>query len=114
MTTRVRSALARGTASQAAADLAAQLQSAGEPPALLLAFGSMQQPLDILLPELTARFVGSVVLGASTAGEFTERGDTKDAACALAITGDYRIFAERHYRGARSGIDTNGGEGRAR
>jgi methyl-accepting chemotaxis protein len=93
MTTRVRSALARGTASQAAAELAAQLQSAGEAPALLLAFGSMQQPLDILLPELAARFPGSAVLGASTAGEFTERGDTKDAACALAVSGDYRVYA---------------------
>lgn len=95
MTTRVRSALARGTASQAAAELATQLQAsgAGETPALIFAFGSLQQPLDILLPELAARFPGSAVLGATTAGEFTERGDTKEAACALALSGDYRVFA---------------------
>jgi methyl-accepting chemotaxis protein len=95
MTTRVRSALARGTASQAAAELASQLQpsGSGETPALIFAFGSLQQPLDILLPELAARFPGSTVLGASTAGEFTERGDTKDAACALALSGEYRVFA---------------------
>jgi methyl-accepting chemotaxis protein len=95
MTTRVRSALARGTASQAAAELASQLQpsGSGEAPALIFAFGSLQQPLDIMLPELAARFPGSTVLGASTAGEFTERGDTKDAACALALSGDYRVFA---------------------
>jgi methyl-accepting chemotaxis protein len=95
MKTRVRSALARGTASQAAAELASQLQPAGsgDTPALIFAFGSLQQPLDIMLPELAARFPGSAVLGASTAGEFTERGDTKDAACALALSGDYRVFA---------------------
>jgi methyl-accepting chemotaxis protein len=95
MTTRVRSALARGTASQAAAALASQLQpsGSGETPALIFAFASLQQPLDIMLPELAARFPRSAVLGASTAGEFTERGDTKDAACALALSGDYRVFA---------------------
>jgi methyl-accepting chemotaxis protein len=92
MKTRVRSALARGTASQAAAELAAQLGT-GDAPVLLFAFGSLQQPLDILLPELASRFPGCTVLGASTAGEFTERGDTKDAACALAVSGDYKVFA---------------------
>jgi methyl-accepting chemotaxis protein len=95
MITRVTSALARGSASQVAADLATQLRKSDHDPApaIVFVFSSREQPLELLLPDLAARFPESAVIGASTAGEFTERGDTKAAACALAVTGDYRVFA---------------------
>lgn len=65
----------------------------GSPPALLLVFASMKQPLDAVLPALSKAFPDSVTLGASTAGEFTESGDTKDALCVVAVAGDFRIVA---------------------
>jgi methyl-accepting chemotaxis protein len=38
-------------------------------------------------------FPSSVVLGASTAGEFTELGDRKNATAVLALAGDYKVYA---------------------
>jgi methyl-accepting chemotaxis protein len=67
--------------------------SEGGSPALIFVFSSLKQPLDIVLPELSARFPESCVIGASTAGEFTESGNTKDATCVLAVRGDYRVFS---------------------
>lgn len=57
----------------------------------MFVFASTSQPLRELLPLMAKRFPNTVVLGASTAGEFTERGDTKAATCALAVVGDYRV-----------------------
>jgi methyl-accepting chemotaxis protein len=42
---------------------------------------------------LTQEFAGATVLGASTAGEFTEQGDVKHAVSAFAVAGDYKVFA---------------------
>lgn len=74
----------------------------GATPALLFVFPSMKQPLSEVLPALSARFPDSVTLGASTAGEFTEAGDTKNTLCVVAIAGDYRVFA-----GVGTGVSTD-------
>lgn len=93
--TAVATALAGGTAADAARQLADEIdrQLAGRRPVLILAFASTQQPLGELLPGLVRRFPATPVLGASTAGEFTERGDRKGTAAVFALAGDYRVYA---------------------
>lgn len=93
--TAVATALAGGTAAEAATQLADEIdrQLAGRQPVLILAFASTQQPLGELLPALRQRFPATPVLGASTAGEFTERGDRKGTAAVFALAGDYRVYA---------------------
>ncbi len=87
------SAVTAAKCPQAAVELAEELQKqlGSVAPALMFVFASTSQPLSELLPLMAAKFPNTAVLGASTAGEFTERGDTKAAACALAIVGDYRV-----------------------
>lgn len=77
-----------------ARDLGGRLhdQLAGERASLVVVFGSTEQPLNELLPGLSASFDGAVVLGVSTAGEFTEREESSGATSAFAIAGDYRVF----------------------
>lgn len=93
--TQVATALAGGTAADAAERLAdaIELQLGARRPVLVLAFASTRQPLPELLPALYQRFPTAVVLGASTAGEFTERGDQKGTTAVFALAGDYRIYA---------------------
>jgi methyl-accepting chemotaxis protein len=95
METRVATSSASGDTKSAAtkviADIRAQLR--GSSPALVLVFASTAQPLGDLTAELGPAFPGAVVLGSSTAGEFTERGDTKGSVAAFALAGDYKIFA---------------------
>lgn len=95
METRIATAIATGSAAEAAESLGREVatQLGGAAPALLLVFGSTAQPLSELMPPLAARFPGARVLGASTAGEFTERGDKKGAAALFAVHGDFKIFA---------------------
>lgn len=99
--TKVATAIATGEAEQVAATLIAKVkQDLGDAtPVLLMAFASTKQPLSELMPLLTAAFPRSTVLGASTAGEFTERGDAKGSTALFALSGDYRIFA-----GAATGL----------
>jgi methyl-accepting chemotaxis protein len=47
----------------------------------------------MVMARLSAGFPGAVALGASTAGEFTERGDAKGSVSVLAVAGDFRVFA---------------------
>lgn len=93
--THVVTASATGTASEAAAKLVADLKRdlAGQAPALVMVFASTQQPLGEVAAPLAAAFTGAQVLGASTAGEFTERGETKGAVCAVAIAGAFKVYA---------------------
>jgi methyl-accepting chemotaxis protein len=79
----------------AGAHLVDQLMRAldGHTPALIMAFASTEQPLGQVANILSDSFAGTTVLGASTAGEFTERGDTKGAVCAIAVTGELKVFA---------------------
>lgn len=93
MTTRFCSAAAQGTGTEAGAALADNLGKAlaGDEPQLVLVFASTTQPLADVSSALTARFPNAAVLGASTAGEFTERGDGKQGVVACAISGGLRV-----------------------
>jgi len=95
METHVVTASATGTAASAARELIAELKRglAGEEPALVMVFASTEQPLGEVAGVVNEAFAGSQVLGASTAGEFTERGDTKGAVCAVAIAGAFKVYA---------------------
>lgn len=100
MSTKVAVALEKGSAAEAGRALAEQIgsQLAGRAPALVTLFPSPTQPLaDVMaafraalpLPEGAA---APVVLGASTAGEFTHQGDASGAVSAFAVAGDFRVF----------------------
>lgn len=93
MTTRIATCTASGgigdVVKRLTHDLAARLE--GQEPELVLVFASTEQPLEHLLPELSKKFKN--VIGSSTAGEFTQDGDTKGAVAAIAIAGDYKVFS---------------------
>ena len=93
--THVITASATGSAPTAAASLVAELKRSlnGEEPALVMVFASTAQPLGEVSKIMSEAFSTSQVLGASTAGEFTERGDTKGAVCAVAIAGAFKVYA---------------------
>lgn len=95
MATKLVTAIAQGTASGAADSLVKDLLAGlgGEQPALLVLFPSTKQPLGEIAARVAAAFPDAAVLGASTAGEFTERGDAKGAAVACAVAGDYLVHA---------------------
>jgi methyl-accepting chemotaxis protein len=95
MKTHIATASAGGAGEKAAQDLITQLerQLGAEQPKLVMLFASVAQPLEVLVPHLRRRFEGAVLLGSSTAGEFTEAGDTTHCAAAFALAGDYRVFA---------------------
>ncbi len=94
MKTQIATALASGSASDAASALARELRAklAGTQPTLVVAFASTSQPLDALIAKLESEFRGATCIGASTAGEFTEERDSKGSAAAFALAGDYKIF----------------------
>lgn len=95
MKTTIATAAAQGSAADAASALERELKNklGGAKPALVMAFASTEQPLETLAPRLTEHFGGAVVLCASTAGEFTERGDAKKSVSAVAIAGDFQVRA---------------------
>lgn len=90
----VATSLAKGSAQEAAASLeaAVHLQLGAHAPKLVLVFASTAQPLDTVVAALAPSFAGAIVLGASTAGEFTEKGDAKGSTSIFAIAGDYQVF----------------------
>jgi hypothetical protein len=95
MKTQIATALASGSANDAAAELGRHVRAtlAGAEPKLLIAFGSTSQPLGELAGRLATEFPDAVLIGSSTAGEFTEERDAKGAAALFALAGDYRVFA---------------------
>ncbi len=68
-------------------------QLGGTPPVLVTVFASTSQPLGEVVQYLAAELPGVTILGASTAGEFTEKGDAKSSISAFALAGDYKVFA---------------------
>jgi len=94
MSTRVVTASATGAAMIAGAYLVEQLKRGldGLTPAFIMTFASTDQPLGQVATTLEEAFKGSTILGASTAGEFTERGDTKGAVCAIAVAGELKVY----------------------
>ncbi len=95
MQTHVVTASATGSAAAAAERIAAELKKGlgSEEPALVMVFASTGQPLPEVAPIVSRAFAGATVLGASTAGEFTEQGDTKGAVSAIAVSGAFKVFA---------------------
>ncbi len=95
MTTQIATALADGSADRAVASLIAEAKGTlgGASPALVVAFASTAQPLAEVMAPLADAFRDTILVGASTAGEFTERGDAKHSTSLFAVAGDFRVFA---------------------
>src|SRR5919197_5063196 len=93
MKTHVATSLAHGSSMQAVGSLSADLREklAGSSPVLLLAFASTKQSLPEVTGGLKREFPGARVLGASTAGEFTEAGDAKGSVSVFALAGDFKV-----------------------
>jgi methyl-accepting chemotaxis protein len=93
METRIATAMTQGKAAEAAPKLLSALEAQLGPskPALVMAFASTAQPLSELMPLLAAKLPGVPLLGASTAGEFTEKGDAKSSVSLFAVSGDYQV-----------------------
>lgn len=87
------SALAHGSVDELASALTTSLSTglAGTSPRFIVVFASPVQPVGDVVAKVAASFPDAKVIGASTAGEFTERGDAKGAACAFALAGDLTI-----------------------
>ena len=102
--TKVITTLAEGNTQDCAHQILAALtdQAPGRHPALLMVFASPSQPLAELLPVLSAAFPQTSVLGASSAGEFTEKGDIQGGVSAFALFGDFEVRA-----GLGSGLKAN-------
>ncbi len=95
MPTRIATAIARGAPAAAASKLKEELfaKLEGAPPVLVVVFASTEQPLAEIVRTLAPAVGSALLLGASTAGEFTEKGDAKGSVCAFALAGDYKVFA---------------------
>jgi methyl-accepting chemotaxis protein len=65
----------------------------GRDPALVILFASIQKPLSTYQPLVQKAFPKATVLGVSTAGEFTEEGDTQGEVALWAIAGDLAVEA---------------------
>jgi len=102
--TTVATALAKGTVDSVARELVETLRTGlyGAEPQLVLVFASPEQPLSSLAPLVAKQFPTATLLGASTAGEFTESRVEKNSTAAIAVAGDYRICA-----GMGCGLKTN-------
>jgi methyl-accepting chemotaxis protein len=95
METRVATASASGGTKEAVDKITAELRGklGDAKPVLVVAFASMSQPLGELVKALAPAFPAAAMLGSTTAGEFTERGDTKSSVAAFALAGDFKVFA---------------------
>lgn len=91
--TKVGTAISDGDAEAAVASCIASLegQLGGRAPSLVIAFASVAQPLEVVMPALAAKWPNACALGTSTAGEFTEEGDRKSALAVAAVAGDFVI-----------------------
>lgn len=95
MTNRTASALAKGDAASASDEIVKTLRARleGANPVLVTFFASTKQPLGEVAGRVAGAFPDAVVVGASTAGEFTETGDSKGSVAAFALAGDFRAYA---------------------
>ena len=93
MGSQVVTAIAQGDAEPAAASLITRLREgfAGKEPCFIALFTSTKQPLEEMAPRVARAFPGATLVGSSTAGEFTEHGDSKSAASVFAVAGDYHV-----------------------
>jgi len=87
-------ARATGTAREATEKALSDISAAlSKPPRFDMAFASTSQPLQEVLTVARARLPGAVVMGCSTAGEFTETGDAKGSVSFFAVAGDIEAHA---------------------
>jgi methyl-accepting chemotaxis protein len=91
----VATSLAKGSADEASAAITGDLRKklGASRPSFVLAMASTKQPLGTVATALVGSFPGVPIFGASTAGEFTEQGDAKGSVAAIAVSGDYKVFA---------------------
>ncbi|MGH1346988.1 MAG: FIST signal transduction protein [Nannocystales bacterium] len=91
--TEIRTALAQGPT--AITDLLAQLSPAenAQPPVLVSVFASAVFPLQDVLASVQQAWPTATVIGASSAGEFSESQETGKAISAWAIWGDFEVQA---------------------
>lgn len=80
-------------AGQSAGDVVGLLkeQLLGATPALILIFSSPQRSLNHLVTEFCESFPEAAVLGASSAGQFTEANNGQGIASIVALAGDFRV-----------------------
>jgi methyl-accepting chemotaxis protein len=95
MNTKIATALAKGDAPEASAELIQRVRASlgGARPELLALFASTAQPLDEMSRRVVEAFPDVPLVSSSTSGEFTERGDAKCSAVLFALAGDYRVHA---------------------
>ena len=88
MSTRIVTARSRSEQEPSACfqELHAQLEAA--PAQLVVVFASTSTPLEAVMKAATQRFPGSVAIGCTTSGEFTEREEGKGQFVAWALAGD--------------------------
>ncbi|MDP3277532.1 MAG: FIST N-terminal domain-containing protein [Deltaproteobacteria bacterium] len=93
MTTQASSFASNHATAECIAELLAWSESSfgAQGPKLLFLFASTKQPLAELQPAIAKVLGNTLVLGASTAGEFTERGDHKGAVTAVGFVGDFEV-----------------------
>jgi methyl-accepting chemotaxis protein len=65
----------------------------GVVPVLITVFASTRQSLPALLQAINHAYPGAIVVGSSTAGEFTEERDAKGSVSVLALAGDFKVHA---------------------
>lgn len=95
MSNLVVTAQAAGSAGDAAAAVRDALRNklGGVAPQLVIYFASTEQALAGVAEVMAAGFPDASVMGASTAGEFTEAGDAKGSLVGLALAGDFIVHA---------------------
>lgn len=92
--TQIATALSSGSSEAVADRLGQEIEDKlSGSPKLVVAFASTKQPLAEVCGPLKKRFSDAVVLGASSAGEFTEKGDAKESCVVWALEGDYQVHA---------------------
>ncbi len=83
-----------GSAASVAATGAIRLVAdLGGAPTMVVVFASTKQPLAEVLNGLRAALPDTTVLGCSTAGELTEKGDAKGHTALFAVRGDLKVHA---------------------
>lgn len=65
----------------------------GESPVLVCVFAAIEHSLERVLSAASERWPGAVVIGCSSAGEFTEAAEAKQAITGFALAGDFQVRA---------------------
>ena len=93
MGTRIVTSMANTKDEVAGMATAAKKALGSDPAKLVVVFASPEHSLHDALANAGTSFPDACVIGSSTSGEFTERGDSKGAASIFALAGDYQVFA---------------------